>query len=448
MFQSVSQNFLIVLVFCFLHVSGAENKQVVSEMLVSDNDSVYRYAYIYNKDGQPVVETKALKYGSEWQNISQTEWFIQSNLPTAQTQRLWHNNKWNDVQSVRYEMAGSKLVEIQATFQNNLQTDVRKIETEFTNNLKTAETDYTIINGSWVKTIQTRFFYNPSNQIDSTLISHYDASVLKTTYKTIYEYFANGNCKTVIVSVKNDFDLMFVNVSRTSYSYKSGTNLLAEIRNQRWDSKISKWEYDTKSEYVYDEIGKILEEIAWEWNSQFWNQVLRYEYRYNAQNEIVSKLVSMPIFKDWRNTNSVNYLHESGSRNLTIESVYGFWGGKSGEKLNTYIAFPFNDETIIRKAETIKLTYIPFFATSIPETSQSKSIIQLYPNPSKGVFYMSNFDAQKQSWTLCSLSGSALKQSGNKPCSSIVDITDFPNGIYVLRINSDTFTHAQKIVKY
>ncbi|MBV5342982.1 hypothetical protein JZU68_05030, partial [bacterium] len=75
---------------------GAENKQVVTEMQVTNNDTIFKYSYLYNNQALPVVETKTIKNGTIWENISQTEWFRQSDLPARQVERLWANNKWND----------------------------------------------------------------------------------------------------------------------------------------------------------------------------------------------------------------------------------------------------------------------------------------------------------------------------------------------------------------
>lgn len=438
----------IVLLFCFCFVQhiGAGNKQVVTEMQVTNNDTIFKYSYLYNNQALPVVETKTIKNGTIWENISQTEWFRQSDLPARQVERLWANNKWNDNYSIRFENIDSKIVETHSIIDNNIATDIRKVETIYINELKTLVTEYTASLSGWTKTIETQFFYSPTKLTDSTLVAKYNNNELHVSYKTSYNYNTDASLKSVFVQVKNNSELLYLNVSKSVYNYKAST--ISSLRNYSWNIKTSNWENDSKLEYLYDKSGTVSEEISWQWNSMFWEQVIRYTYEHDAENQLFKKFVSLPIYRDWRNTNSVNYLREPDSRNMTIESVYGFWGGKAGEKLNTHISFPFNDETIIRKAETIQLTYIPFVESSINNPSSNSSLVKVYPNPAHGLFYISNFDAVNSSWTLSGLNGTIYRNSEVNLSSSIIDITDLPNGIYLLNIRSASENGTHKIVKY
>ncbi|MBV5342981.1 T9SS type A sorting domain-containing protein, partial [bacterium] len=340
----------------------------------------------------------------------------------------------------------SKIVETHSIIDSNIATDIRKVETIYTNQLKTLVTEYTATLSGWSKTIETQFFYSSTKLTDSTLVAKYNNNELLVSYKTSYNYNTDASLKSVFVQVKNNSDLMYSNVSKSVYNYNA--NSISSLRNYGWNSKTTNWENDSKLEYLYNKSGTVSEEILWQWKFMFWEQVIRYAYEHDADNQIFKKLVSAPIYRDWRNTNSVNYLRESNSRNMTIESVYGFWGGKAGDKLNTHISFPFNDETIIRKAETIQLTYIPFVESSVNNPSTNPSLVKVYPNPSHGLFYISNFDAVNSSWTLTGLNGTIYRNSEVNLSSSIIDITDLPNGIYLLNIRSASENGTHKIVKY
>lgn len=448
MFRNLHIKFVLFFAFCLLLTLSAENKQVVTEMQIADNDTVFKYSYLYNNQAQPVVETKSKKNGSSWENVSQKEWFSQADLPSRQVERIWANNKWNDSYAIRYQKDDSKIIETHSTFTNNIETDIRMVESEYSSSSKVIVNEYNKLNGSWELKLKTHFFYAANKLTDSTIVSGFDNNLLQFSYKTTYEYNADASCKSIVLQAKNDFDLMYINVSKSVFYYKKGTNNISNLRNLIWNTKTSKWENETKLEYYYDEKGSVSEEISWEWKTMFWEQVLRYSYEYDADNQLFKKLVSLPIYRDWRNTSSVNYLREPNSSNITIESVYGFWGGKAGEKLNTHIAFPFNDETLIRKAQTVQLTYVPFFESSVDHTQQIKSPLKAYPNPSHGLFYISNFDIQNAHWSLTTLNGSVIKTSAVQSATSLVDITDLPNGVYVLKIQSDSFVQSQKIVKY
>jgi len=451
MFRFLPVKIVLLLNICFaLHV-GAEDKQVVTEMQVSSNDSIFKYSYLYNNRTLPVVETKTLKKGTNWENISQTEWFRQSDMLTQQVERLWENNKWNDIYWIRYENVDSKTIETHSVITHQIEaqtyeteTVIYKIETEFSNTLKTIETNYSNLNGNWQKTLEKHFYYSAAKLPDSTIINQYTNSELALSYKIGYNFNPDSSLKSVLVSEKAGNESTYSQLSKAIYSYKA--NALTSLRNYNWNKKSSLWENGTKLEYLYNASGNVLEEILWEWNSMFWKQVMRYNYEYDAENQIYKKLVSTPIYRDWRNTNSVNYLREPDSRNMTIESVYGFWGGKSGEKLNTHISFPFNDETIIRRAETIQLSYAPFVESGENKRSET-SLITVFPNPSYGIFYISNFDASNSSWKLSGLNGSVLRNSLTNVSTSIIDISDLPNGIYLLNIRNNNIQINCKIMK-
>ncbi len=438
----------ILFLLCFVPFVGAETKQVVTEMQIADNDTLFKYSYLYNNLAQPVVETKMKNTGSTWENISQTEWYYQNNTLAQQIYRIWANNQWKDNYHIRFDKTVSKTTETHSTVLNSLETDTRKIETDFSNNLKISETEYLKLNNGWDKKLETRYFYSSNNLIDSIFTSHFENNILTDAYKTNYTYNLSGTCKFALIQLKKATDLEFSNVTKSIYSYKNNTALVTIQRSQLWNKAASKWENDTKLEYYYDEFGNIYEEIAWNWKTIFWEQIIRYNYEFNSDNQIFKKLVSIPLYRDWRNTNSVNYLRVPNSDNITIESVYGFWGGKTGDKLNTHIAFRFNDETIIRKAQSIQLTYIPFFESSLPQTHQNASIFKVYPNPSKGIFYISNFDSTVSKWTVTSLNGATLKSSLGHNTTAIVDITDLPNGVYLLNTRSSSANSTHKIVKY
>ena len=52
----------------------ATDSQLVTELTVFDNDTTYRYLYLYNNQGSKVLETKYFKQVNTWVRKSQTEW--------------------------------------------------------------------------------------------------------------------------------------------------------------------------------------------------------------------------------------------------------------------------------------------------------------------------------------------------------------------------------------
>jgi hypothetical protein len=441
MFHFFRSKAFVFFLLCCLAALNAENKQVVAEMQLTTNDSLFKYSYIYNDNAQIVVETKQFKTASGFENQTQKEWTYQTGLPASQVERKWESAAWQNSSSLEYSLIDAKLVETYSVFSNNIKVPITKTETEYLNAKKHIVSIFTYNNG-WVPGLSTQYFYG-SSMLDSTIVIQYNQT--PDAFKTYYAYNPDSTCNSVVVQKRN-LKGEWINYSKSTWYYKS--KKISSLRNYNWNTTSLRWVNASKLEYAYNESLQPIEEIYWWWKGGFWEQTLRYAYEYNSGNQQSKKLVSIPLYRDWRNTNSVNYIQSVDSKNMTIESVYGFWGGKTGDKLMAHISFPFNDEIVIQQAQTIQLTYAPFIETSSPTSPENASTVKVYPNPSHGVFYISNIDAANCSWTLSSLTGSVLKNSTHHFVSSTVDINDLPNGVYLLKIQSNNFTHSQKIVKY
>lgn len=444
----MSLRLLIIGFLCVcLYVQGADKKQVVSEMQVSVGDSVFKYNYLYNNDTIIVVETKALKTASGWKNMTQKEWFPQAGVAPRMVERKWNNNVWQDTYSIDYSLADGKLTETHDLINGTERTTLTSIETTYNNNKKEKVTNYSYSAGRTMKNSEHLFFYG--NELpDSTIQRVFlNGGVDTTAYKTVYTYNPDNTYKQVtVLKLKNGS--VWENETKTNWYYFANTQKVRSERNYIWNGKINNWENATKLEYEYDGSGKTTEETGSVWGTMVWSPLYRYSYIYDVNGNVAKKEMYFPIFRAWRNAANVNFTQAAGSRNLTIESVYGFWGGKAGEKLTSHIAVPFNDETIVRNGHTIVLTYTPFVGTQIPDNQNQELQFIIYPNPTSGILYIENYNATTCRWMVCSVSGKLMKKSSGESFSSIVDITDFPNGIYLITVLSPKGQQTRKIVKY
>lgn len=415
-------------------------------MEISENDSVFKYNYLYNNDTLIVVETKALKTAGGWLNISQKEWFKQSELPARQVERKWLNNTWQDAYNIDYKLVGGVLTETQSEIKESESAKNIVVETVILNSKKQKITKFIFQNNLPLKESETSYYYSNS-QLDSTIAAIYKNGIADSFFKTVYYYNPDSTYNSVIFQTRTP-DKSWTNENKSAWYYFNGTKNIRSQRNYSWNNKSNKWENSTKIEFEYNALENIISETASLWKTLFWVSTYRYVFNYNQVGKVEKKQVFYPIYNDWRNTNTVNFITATNSRNLTIESVYGFWGGNAGEKLTSHIAIPFNDETIVRNGHTITLTYAPFVGTNIPVNKGTESKIKVYPNPSHGILYISNFDSATCNWTLSGLNGTILKNSSQHLTTSLVDISDLPNGIYLLNVKSPNENQTRKIVKY
>ena len=144
----------------------------------------------------------------------------------------------------------------------------------------------------------------------------------------------------------------------------------------------------------------------------------------------------------------MNYSDFTQNRSNTIKSVYEFWGGNSGELTTSFIPFMFNDEIAIKRARSIKLGYTQYNDTLLSNpVYENLNRVHAYPNPSNGIFYLNYQQSGIQSWSVTDLNGRMLKVNESAVQSGVIDLTELPRGIYLLRIISSDGLSFQKLIK-
>ena len=84
-------------------------------------------------------------------------------------------------------------------------------------------------------------------------------------------------------------------------------------------------------------------------------------------------------------------------------------------------------------------------------TEQLENILTVYPNPSNGNF---NFKIESANLItdykvkICNLNGQVIKQFLNSNAAFLIDLTEFPNGIYFVKLISEKEIFTKRIVKY
>ena len=73
--------------------------------------------------------------------------------------------------------------------------------------------------------------------------------------------------------------------------------------------------------------------------------------------------------------------------------------------------------------------------------------IPVYPNPSNGIYYIDTQNYDVESWSVSNLNGQILAKQIQSAQSGVIDITDFPKGIYILRVETAKNQLIQKLIK-
>ena len=445
--------FTIILLFCF-HVvlvkSDIISKNVVNELQWFDNDTTYHKKYIYDKFGRVVLENKAFNQNNVWVNTHQNEWFYQGDKCFSQFERIWKNNKWENVYSIEYEYENDILAnQICKEYKDAKAIPTIKTSFEYIGTKLANKKTYKWNVNDWQITSEMVYHYGSNGKIDSLLTKSLKSGVMSDSYLSTNTYLPNGALETLVFQERNQNNTSWDNYSFTKWYYKSQSQNAYSQRTKLWSKDKSIWEYSQNADYYYDSNNRIATEVYNSWNQVFWENKLRYDYLHDISGNYISKIQYQHIYNAWRSTSTISYSEWNGVLSSKIESKYDFWGGNTGEYVSTQIPYIFNDELSIQLAKTINISYMQIMVsdTIFFEAAPTELNIQMYPNPSSGIYYFNPEIYNINIWSVSNLSGLKLKLKDNYDHSGVVDLSDLPKGIYIFNAQNSERSYTQKLIK-
>lgn len=446
-FFSLLVGFMLLCTCTSIVMCANTNNQLITELIASDNDSVFRFLYLYDSNGNKVVETKYYRENDTWKRKSQIEWMYLNNKCSSQRESVWINSKWTPSYSINYQTVGDVFNEIHVTYNNSDSVLIRKIEMEYVATKLEQKREFERKNNSWALSSWSTFTYNSKNTTDSVFVYVYDDGQVLTSYLSTYFYNSQDRL-TGLLSEMQVGDNEWVKTDSTSFFYVDNKDLLLSQRSKKWNSLYNSWENDQKTDYLYNSSDKVISETSQRWNTVCWVNMVSYDFSYDGDTKRTKKTLSLPIYQVWRKLVSIDYSDFSDIYARTIESKFEFWGGNTGELTSSFIPFDFNGEPTIRKAKKISLSYLPVTDTNTSvELLNFKRDFPVYPNPSSGVYYLNTQAYSILSWSIVDLNGRLVKKQEQMSKSGIIDITELRNGIYILKINTTHEPIIQKIIK-
>lgn len=440
---------LIVLLSAFMPnaVMPANDGQLVTEIKVIDNDSSFRYLYLYDNLGNKVVETRYYQQDSTWIRKSLNEWVYSGNNCISQRERSWNGNNWVLMYTIDYDYTNDQLnSEIHNICHNGTPTYSRKIEYQYNLTLLTSKKEYVWDLNNWTLSIENDFSYLPDGKTDSITTTTYLPGAQDNQMRSTFTYNPDGTLQSELLQEKTGQD--WVNAELINWFYTGNSSLISSIRNKKWLPDTSGWENTQRVDYQYNN-STLVSETYQRWKTMFWDNDIRYDYEYDANNLLLKKTLSQPIYNDWRGIISINYSNFKNDKANNIDSRFDFWGGVTGNLTTSFIPFMFNDELSIQKGRSLALSYIPVNDTALytPVQNSSLNMIPVYPNPSVGIFYINTQKYSIDSWNVSDLNGQVLKNQVQSFQSGVIDISDFPNGVYILHVNTHEGQMIQKLIK-
>ena len=428
-------------------VFSVNNNLLITELSVFDSVTTYRYTYLYKNQGNKVLETKYYQKDNVWVRILQSEWLYQGNQCVALRERIFKNNEWFIAYTIDYEyINGFKVSEMHSTYTNAIINPFRKISYLYSLSVLTSKSEYYWNNGNWTLSQINDYTYGTNGKLESDSSLVYQSGSISNQLLSTYSYNPEGNLVSQLLRQKEGSN-SWGNLEFINWYYKPGTSLVLAQRNKKWILDTSTWENTQNMEYHYNVSNLLESETCQRWKTMFWDNDIRYDYIYDNQGQQVKKILSLPIYHKWRGIISINYLDFTGSKPNLMESKFEFWGGNAAELTTSYIPFIFNNEMVIQKGKRILISYLPDTITSADIYINSKNLVQVYPNPSNGIYYIDSQKYNVSSWTISDLKGRILKKQFQPIFTGVIDITNLPIGIYILKVITPDTQLTQKLLK-
>lgn len=445
LFKTISVSF--ILVFLFNNFLYPENKALIREIIAHENDSVFRYTYLFDDFKNKVVENKYFVNDNNVSNpLSRTEWIYDKQNCLLQRKQQWKNSGWETTFLIESEYLDNvKVKEKLTTVSNNVEQIEKTVINNYVNGKllsvksnKGAEADQKIQQLS-------QFIYDNANRVRIMQIDGNPDMENQIKQKLQYIYSEiTGKLDSLI-----SFDIQTTEETKkqlTLFFYDKSTGNPALQIQKKWNGITGKWENQAKSDFIYNQGGVLIQEIYSHHSGFFWIANTRYDYVFDSQGLLQSKIMYQPIYRQWRKIYTIEYSQIENNQPNLMESKHNFWGGNTGELVDNYIPYYFNDQISIMEASSMEIKYttdITVVTNSVFETGWLK----IYPNPSNGVFYINTQNYYIESWQVFDLRGTVLKSEYNRIRTGVIDLTEFPDGMYMIKaLTNDNQILKQKII--
>lgn len=356
-------------------------------------------------------------------------------------------------------------------------------------------------NGNWENSSRLVMTYDDQGNNLVTLSQEWQYPNWVTSYgsKNNYSYDNNNNITEEINQYWDSYSSGWVNSSKYIYSY-DGNGYLIESIYQWWDTYSIAWISSTKEDYTNDVEGKPIEAILqqWDdynnnwvnsekyinvvwhkwtgdldesdiesytsliWESGIWANSSRVNYNYDMYGGYV-EIVEVYVEGDWENSYKESDLYDSHGNNYEYAEEYwdnGNWNMDYGYKyLLTYNGidlveriYQWWDYIMESYENSWKEEYSDFVSMEgIGENAISYGIINLYPNPTKGILNLEieNMDMENLSIEIVNIEGQVLyfKQFKNAgQFDNTIDVSNFAEGLYFVKVENINQSTVGKVI--
>jgi hypothetical protein len=415
----------------------AQEQTLAREINVQRQDSLFKYTYYYDEDHNRNIENKSVADDrAAFYPVERTEWIYEGGLCVSQRELKREENSWKTTFLIQTTYFGDqKVEEIHTKFIGDIETTQQIISYNHEGEKLISVVKYDNSKTDDNVTEKILYDYNSEDQLSSQIILSRTSLLLDTALIIDYKYNDNNQQDSVIFYTRGDDrrirDMLTVN------RYDEFTGNQVEQVSKKWDTRNNKWGNLTKLVFQHDGNQNLIRELYYHHDGLFWKPNTQYEYTYDADGLLEQKIMYQPIHNQWRKIFTIEYSNKYNDQPNLIESKYNFWGGETDSYVNTCIPYYFNGEIALMDADQIEIKYIITETSVITHTNSEIGWLKIYPNPSDGLFYISPRDYCVDSWKIYDISGMLIKSNVNQYFTGIVDLTNLPDGMYMILVTTD-----------
>lgn len=440
-----------ILLLCFSVSAIGTESLFLAQVDIENGISNEKITFFYDELSNKVLEINQNSLGNNTEKQSYTEYLYAGNLFISQIKRKWNGNDFENEQKIDFEFQNQNCIKKTIKIWENNQWKNAYIETysyNIDNNI-TSFVSQQWINNQWVNSFKTENTYNSKKELTESVFYLFDLQ-WNASRKINYTYHENGLLSEELLMIKPSSEWQNETLIKSYYNQQ---NLLELQENQEWDNAHFVWKKQTRFEFSYNEHHQLISETHSCWSDSFWENKFKVDYSFLDTNEniILSKKyyaweykMFLPVYEEERTYNA----------DFSIQSISSsvlFWESNLNDtSYSKHFAVSASDTYFGHQIDFTYKTLSEVIKETEPETKMSSEMI-VYPNPSSDGFYY--VDTQKfrlNQWTLCSFDGKILKHQDNQKSgitSGVININEYANGIYMLRLNTHKGLFIIKIIK-
>jgi len=312
----------------------------------------------------------------------------------------------------------------------------------------------------WTKSY--KFGYTLNGNVIQLITYKWDSSsnsfiTGNTSYKFNYTLDFNGQNTEIITSKFSTATSSWLNDEKSICNYNSNQQKTEQIYYS-WVDTSNSWINSSKMIYSYDINGVLTQRIKYQWNGT-WVNYTKETYAYNiAGNQIEYQYFSWEN-NNWMASSKRNYIYNT-SNQLSEEVTNTFLSSSNKWNIDFKFSYSYDVygnilEQIYSSWNSILLSWVQ--SSKVVNYNSNKSIsttykkelspnVVLFPNPTIDFFVIKNCP-ENCYIALYDISGRKLIDKSYQENEQVV-MTNYPRGLYTLKIDNCKQATSIKIIKH